>query len=346
MIENQGSPQDLIRNGVDFPAAPEIGNSETPAEIEATETCPTISTVTEKLNSTDEIKLITRQHQSLYNFKKMEASSKGQVEGNMFVNYARAGGNACGLIFVGLLFLLAQILASAADYWVSFWASEEEMRMYQGKHESVATCKLPNGCYDGAALAANERRFTFTTDQCIWIHGGLMMLVFTVALIRSVGFFKICITASQTMHNWMFEGLISSIMRFFDTNPSGRILNRFSKDMGSVDELLPKAILDATQIILSLTGAVLVACIVNPLFLVPIALTFFIFLFVRRVYLKTSKDLKRLEGISMLFSILHGTQLTNCFFRSITGVFTFVRYYARPANDSCIQRSNRIGRGI
>lgn len=41
-------------------------------------------------------------------------------------------------------------------------------------------------------------------------------------------------------------------MRFFDINPSGRILNRFSKDMGAVDEFLPKAVLDATQIILNM----------------------------------------------------------------------------------------------
>lgn len=37
----------------------------------------------------------------------------------------------------------------------------------------------------------------------------------------------------------MFNGIISTSMRFFDTNPSGRILNRFSKDMGATDEFLP-----------------------------------------------------------------------------------------------------------
>lgn len=37
-------------------------------------------------------------------------------------------------------------------------------------------------------------------------------------------------------------------MRFFDTNPSGRIMNRFSKDMGAIDEFLPKALLDSSQV--------------------------------------------------------------------------------------------------
>lgn len=37
-------------------------------------------------------------------------------------------------------------------------------------------------------------------------------------------------------------------MSFFHSNPSGRVLNRFSKDMGSVDELLPQAMLDCVQV--------------------------------------------------------------------------------------------------
>lgn len=37
-------------------------------------------------------------------------------------------------------------------------------------------------------------------------------------------------------------------MRFFNTNNSGRILNRFSKDMGAIDEMLPNALMDCLQV--------------------------------------------------------------------------------------------------
>lgn len=96
----------------------------------------------------------------------------------------------------------------------------------------------------------------------------------------------------------MFHGLISTTVRFFDTNPSGRILNRFSKDMGAMDEFLPKAMLDASQIILNLIGAIIVTSIVNPIVMIPIVVMAFIFVFIRKIYLKTSKNIKRLEGIS------------------------------------------------
>lgn len=65
----------------------------------------------------------------------------------------------------------------------------------------------------------------------------------------------------------------------------------------AMDEFLPKAILDATQVILSMVGSVVVAATVNPYFLIPVAVMSVLFIFVRKVYLKTAKNIKRLEGI-------------------------------------------------
>lgn len=68
--------------------------------------------------------------------------------------------------------------------------------------------------------------------------------------------------------------------------------------MGAIDELLPKVMLDSGQIILVMCGAIVVTCCINPLFLVPLLVIAVVFFFIRRVYLKTSKNIKRLEGMS------------------------------------------------
>lgn len=76
--------------------------------------------------------------------------------------------------------------------------------------------------------------------------------------------------------------------------------------MGSVDELLPKAILDTAQFMMMMVGAVIVTAIVNPLFLLPVFFLSFLFHFVRKNYLITSRSIKRLEGAarSPVFSLL------------------------------------------
>lgn len=65
----------------------------------------------------------------------------------------------------------------------------------------------------------------------------------------------------------------------------------------AMDEFLPKAILDATQVILSMVGSVIVAATVNAYFLIPVAFMAYLFIYVRKVYLKTAKNIKRLEGM-------------------------------------------------
>lgn len=119
-----------------------------------------------------------------------------------------------------------------------------------------------------------------------------------VTLTRSFLFFNLAMKASIRLHNSMFRGITRAAMYFFNTNPSGRILNRFSKDMGQVDEILPAVMMDVIQIFLSLGGIVTVIAIVNPLFLLPTMVLGVIFYQLRTFYLKTSRNVKRLEAIS------------------------------------------------
>lgn len=135
-------------------------------------------------------------------------------------------------------------------------------------------------------------------ETYIYIYTGIVVSIFVFGLTRSFAFYTVCLRCSQRLHDLVFGALIRTSMRFFDTNPSGRILNRFSKDMGAIDELLPKAMLDSGQIILMMLGSLVVTCTVNPIFLVPIFFIASVFYWIRKVYLKTSKNIKRLEGMS------------------------------------------------
>lgn len=55
--------------------------------------------------------------------------------------------------------------------------------------------------------------------------------------------------------------------------------------------------LDALQNVLSMLGLVTVTAVVNPYFLIPTLFLGSLFVFIQKIYLKTSNNVKRLEGV-------------------------------------------------
>lgn len=236
----------------------------------------------------------------------LELTSRDKVPGSIFLKYLKSGGNGCAVFTIFMLFLITQALASCFDWFVSYWTRQEELRTIYNNQQAQArqlNVSLSSGINE---VLVDE---PISQDICLYIQGTLVVLVFLVGIIRSLSFFTLCTKASERLHTNMFNGVVNTTMRFFDTNPSGRILNRFSKDMGAVDEWLPKVVLDAGQIVLSLLGAVVVAVIVDYMFIIPIAVLALAFNFVRKIYLKSSKNIKRLDGItrSPVFTHLSAT---------------------------------------
>ncbi|KYN30072.1 hypothetical protein ALC57_00470, partial [Trachymyrmex cornetzi] len=142
-----------------------------------------------------------------------------------------------------------------------------------------------------------------TRMQCIYIYSGLIVLTIIITLIRSWTFFWTCMRASMRLHDRTFRSISRATMRFFNTNTSGRVLNRFSKDMGAVDEMLPAAFID------SLLGIIIVVATANVWLLIPMVLIGIVFYYMRIFYLATSHSVKRLEGItrSLVFPHLSAT---------------------------------------
>lgn len=109
---------------------------------------------------------------------------------------------------------------------------------------------------------------------------------------------QLAVKASKGLHSAMYRGVTRASMYFFNTNPSGRILNRFSKDMGQVDEILPSVLMDVMQIFLNLAGIVIVVALVNWYLMIPTIAIAAIFYYLRRFYLYSSRNIKRLDATS------------------------------------------------
>merc|ERR1719271_569390 len=75
----------------------------------------------------------------------------------------------------------------------------------------------------------------------VYLAAGLGQTIFvyvrTVALLAWV-----CVNASNQLHESMLKSVLRAPVSFFDTTPMGRILNRFTRDVESLDTQLPVSV--------------------------------------------------------------------------------------------------------
>ena len=104
--------------------------------------------------------------------------------------------------------------------------------------------------------------------------------------------------ASSQLHDKVFHKVSRATMAFFDTTPTGRILNRFSKDLDELDIYLPFNIDSASLNIVRILISIGMIAAVFPWFLIGLAPLIVIFVLINRVFNRSSRQLKRMDGIT------------------------------------------------
>ena len=108
-----------------------------------------------------------------------------------------------------------------------------------------------SGCYLGIYTV-------FNTGQVVFVF----LSTFSLALAG--------VYASRSLHSSMLKNILRSPMSFFDTTPLGRVLNRFSKDVYLVDEVVPMSIRTFFFTGLRIFSTILVIVIATPTFAIVI----------------------------------------------------------------------------
>ncbi|XP_070538062.1 ATP-binding cassette sub-family C member 4-like isoform X3 [Ptychodera flava] len=244
----------------------------------------------------------------------------GTVGWKIYVEYFKAGAGCLGFTLLVFLLVLGQAVFVMADMWLSYWANIEESRHAE---ELIAVNGNISSNVTHTPVEDNFIFGKFDSKTCILIYSGLVISVLIFGLARAFYFFKVCVNASKNLHNSMFASIIRAPILFFDTNPVGRILNRFSRDTGFMDDVLPWCFFDFVQSGLLVLGIILVAGVINPWVFIPTVPLAVLFVFVRKYFLATARDIKRLEGVtrSPVFSHLSA---------SLQGLWTIRAFNAEP----------------
>lgn len=253
-----------------------------------------------------------------------EQQTVGSIKMHVYASYIKALDSTFLLGIVISLFVCARIMLTGVDYFLSRWVIWEEQiavnrttTLLNETDTTIANDTLPINATDPyiAPLLASDIQAGIR-QELVLFYATILGATLIVYLIRTFGFFKMCLRISLHLHDRLFRGITRASMYFFNTNSSGRILNRFSKDIRTVDTDLPHTLLDCLAFIIDVSGVVIIVAIANYWLLIPAAIIGVILGMIRYLYVNTSRSVKRLESISRspVFS------LTNQTFQGLTTI--------------------------
>ncbi|XP_062606443.1 multidrug resistance-associated protein 1-like [Saccostrea cucullata] len=204
-----------------------------------------------------------------------EKAEIGSVKLSVFLEYARALGMPYFIIYL-VLHVVFIVVCIFSTTWISYWTEDATL-----KNSSV----LGN-----SSLRREKNDFYFG------IYGGLGGVQAVLIVILQFVFVLRTIIASRTLHQKMLFNIVRSPMSFFDTTPVGRIVNRFSDDIGTIDGELPNTFFMFADCLLMVVGALIVISFSTPIFMTVILPLGILYFLAQRFYIATSRQLKRLES--------------------------------------------------
>ncbi|CAG9326281.1 unnamed protein product [Blepharisma stoltei] len=147
------------------------------------------------------------------------------------------------------------------------------------------------------ALWAKESESEQKDPFYMWIYALIILSTYLLSYLKiySLGFGLLL--SAKKLHNAALESVTRTITSFFDKNPTGRMINRFSKDTLMMDELLAMLFIDFLSQSTALFGNIIVIAIIAPTNLAIISgFALYLFILVKKV-VPVSKDLRKLDLI-------------------------------------------------
>ncbi|XP_065914062.1 ATP-binding cassette sub-family C member 4-like isoform X2 [Dysidea avara] len=228
-----------------------------------------------------------------YNRMPEEEKGHGTISNKTYFTYLREGGNTILTVLLMAAFLVSEGSIVTTNWWLSEWASEGESCSPQ-----LANVSMNNT--SGLDLTTNER---------IGIYGAILAGTILITLLKGLFGYITCLNASRNLHNKMFSAILRAPILFFDTNPVGRVLNRFSADTGLMDILLPVLFVHIFSLLLTAFSIVAVASVANYWLTIPAVIVIVSLVLLRYYFLHASRGMQRLEAIarSPLYSHISAT---------------------------------------
>jgi ABC-type multidrug transport system fused ATPase/permease subunit len=200
-----------------------------------------------------------------------EERNTGTMKRGTYSSYFKAGRGEFTIPLTLLAVAVAQGFFVITSFWLVWWQEYKWPK--------------PNGFYIGVYAALGL--------------GSAFSMFFQGFSLSLCNYF-----ASSKLHGNAVRRIMFAPQSFFDTTPLGRIMNRFAKDMDTVDNTLSDALRMALATLGQMIGAVIVLAIIAPYFLIAMAVVILLYAHNAQFYRRSSREFKRIDALlrSSLYS--------------------------------------------
>lgn len=250
-----------------------------------------------------------------------ESASSGSVSNKTYAAYVHASGGWCVGMTTLALFALLIFGATLDNWWLTLWVNAGGLVCYEN-------CSTPATYTFDPILNAVSTLPSFQEEECTpyciendnisdgdrigfyqAVYFGILIITLVIVVVKALMYTHSVIGASSHLHDKVFRVVFGSPMKFFDVTPTGRILNRFSRDMDDMDVRLPQTmetfLIQAWLVFFSIVSML----IVFPAFIVIVIILAAIFIYLYRIFRIAVRELKRIDNVtrSPLFSHVTST---------------------------------------
>jgi len=103
--------------------------------------------------------------------------------------------------------------------------------------------------------------------------------------------------ASRSLHRGAISSTMRAPMSFFETTPLGRIMNRFAKDIDTIDNTVADSLRMFLMTFANIVGSFVLIAIIIPWFLIAVAVVMIVYYAFAMYYRASARELKRLDAI-------------------------------------------------
>ncbi|KAF9196462.1 hypothetical protein BGZ50_000082 [Haplosporangium sp. Z 11] len=264
-----------------------------------------------------------------------ETKVEGAVAWRVYKTYLIASGGWLFWFGLVIFFFLRELVDIGQNAWLAVWANKMAettgsfvIKAFQSVAPepialSLYTAFAPHGDseYNPLAMTAfgGEKQEPVNVDFYLGIYVLLSATAMLFAALTNYYVIQGGLAASRVLHQQLLYKITRAKVRFFDTTPIGRIINRFSSDISTIDDEVSNGLQGLFGCFVTIVGIIFIISINMPVFMIAAVFIVAIYGVIGAFYVPISRDLKRLNSNSR-------SPILNHFNETLTGLATIRAY--------------------